>query len=189
MQTFANRGLVGFFCFIFLQPLVADVVYSEPTFSTEWDSITVYFDATEGDQGLMGYTGDVWAHAGVITVNSSNSTDWKYVKTNWGQNTNETQLIPLDNDLWKLEIGFPHDYYGAPNGEQIHQLAFVFRNHDGSVSGRDVGGADIFLDLYEPGITAIIVAPEVNNTFGDPSREPIFGFQNQFFLICSYVSL
>ena len=180
MQAFTNRGLVGFFCFVFLQPLVADVVYSEPTFSTEWDSITVYFDATEGDQGLMGYTGDVWAHAGVITVNSSNSTDWKYVKTNWGQNTNETQLTPLDNNLWKLEIGFPHDYYGTPSGEQIHQLAFVFRNHDGSVSGRDVGGADIFLDLYEPGITAIIVTPEINNTFGDPRREPIFGFQNQY---------
>ena len=89
MKAFANRELVGFFCFVFLQPLVADAVYSEPTFSTEWDSITVYFDATEGDQGLMGYTGDVWAHAGVITVNSSNSTDWKYVKTNWGQNTND----------------------------------------------------------------------------------------------------
>ena len=110
-------------------------VYSDPNYATEWDSITVYFDATEGDQGLMGFTGEVWAHAGVITTASTGPTDWKYVKTNWGENTDDTQLTPLGNDLWKLDIGFPHAYYGVPNGEQILQLAFVFRNHDGDLGG------------------------------------------------------
>ena len=161
---------------ILAQPLIAQVVYSDPSYATEWDSIMVYFDATEGDQGLMGFTGDVWAHAGVITTASSGPTDWKYVKTNWGQNTDDTQLTLQGNDLWKLDVGFPHEYYGVPNGEQILQLAFVFRNHDGSQTGRDVGGADIFLDLFDAGITAIIVSPEVNNAFGDPRRAPVFGF-------------
>ena len=176
VQTPIHRKLIVFVCSIWLQPLLAEVVYSDPNFATEWDSITVYFDATEGDQGLMGFTGDIWAHTGVITTNSTHPGDWKYVKTNWGQNTNDTQLIPLGNDLWKLNIGFPHDYYGTPNSEQILQLAFVFRNHDGSESGRDVGGADIFLDLYETGVTAIVVTPFVNMSFGDPRRAPVFGF-------------
>ena len=124
-------------------------VYPEPDYPTEWDSITVYFDATKGDQGLMGYPGDIWAHTGVITENSNSPGDWKYVTVkNWGDNTPETKLQPLGNDLWKLVIGYPHEYYGCPDTEQILQLAFVFRNADGSVTGRDVGSADVFLDLY-----------------------------------------
>ena len=112
------------------QTVYAEVVYSDPNFSTEIDSITVFFNAAMGDQGLMDYTDDIWAHTGVITSNSTHSTDWKYVKTNWGENTSETQLISLGNNLWKLNIGFPHEYYGVPNNEQILQLAFVFRNHN-----------------------------------------------------------
>lgn len=164
---------------ILANSLIAQVVYSDPFYATEWDSITVYFDATEGDQGLMGFTGDVWAHAGVITTASTGPTDWKYVKTNWGQNTDDTQLTPLGNDLWKLDVGFPHEYYGVPNGEQILQLAFVFRNHDGSQTGRDIGGADIFLNLYAPGVTAIVVSPIVDFSFGDPRRAPVFGFPTE----------
>ena len=162
-------------CMLGYQQMVyAEVVYPDPNFATEIDSITVYFDATEGDQGLMDFTDDIWAHTGVITSNSTHSTDWRYVKTNWGENTLETQLISLENNLWKLNIGFPHEYYGVPNNEQILQLAFVFRNHDGSESGRDVGGSDIFLDLYDAGITTIIVHPSINNIFGDTRRTPVF---------------
>ncbi len=170
-----KRKLV-FLCAILVQPIIAQVVYSDPNYATEWDSITVYFDATEGDQGLMGFTGDIWAHAGVITTASNGPTDWKYVKTNWGENTSDTQLTPLGNNLWKLDIGFPHDYYGVPNNEQILQLAFVFRNHDGSQTGRDIGGADIFLNLYDSGVTVIVVSPFVDYSFGDPRRAPVFGF-------------
>lgn len=139
-----DKELIIILFIIQLQFLTAEVVYSNPNFSTELDSITVYFNAAEGDQGLMGFTGNIWAHTGVITENSTDPSDWRYVKTNWGQNTNETQLTPLGNNLWKLNIGYPHVYYGVPNGEQILQLAFVFRNNDGSVSGRGIGGADIF---------------------------------------------
>ncbi|MFQ6677478.1 MAG: alpha-amylase family glycosyl hydrolase [Fidelibacterota bacterium] len=171
-----TKGIIVLVCGLFFQTINAQVVYSDPFYAMEGDSITVYFDATEGDQGLMGFSGDIWAHTGVITTNSTSPGDWKYVKTNWGENTDDTQLTPLGNDLWKLDIGFPHTYYGVPNGEQILQLAFVFRNHDGSQTGRDIGGADIFLDLYDPGVTAIVVSPFVDFSFRDPRRAPVFGF-------------
>ena len=156
------------------QTVYAEVVYSDPNFATEIDSITVFFNAAMGDQGLMDYTDDIWAHTGVITSNSTHSTDWKYVKTNWGENTSETQLISLGNNLWKLNIGYPREFYGVPNNEQILQLAFVFRNHNGSESGRDVGGSDIFLDLYDVGVTTIIVHPSISNIFNDTRRTPVF---------------
>jgi len=139
-----TRGIIIIFCGLLAHTINAEVVYSDPNYATERDSITVYFNAAEGDQGLMDYSGNIWAHTGVITTNSSGSSDWKYVKTNWGQNTTDTQLMPLGNNLWKLAVGFPHNYYGVSNNEQILQLAFVFRNNDGSVTGRDIGGGDIF---------------------------------------------
>ena len=53
------------------QTVYAEVVYSDPNFATEIDSITVFFNAAHGDQGLMDYTDDIWAHTGVITSNST----------------------------------------------------------------------------------------------------------------------
>jgi len=174
MESISKKILFVVFILTYKQVGIAQVVYTDPNYATETDSITVFFDATQGDMGLMDYQGDIWAHTGVITSNSTHSTDWRYVKTNWGENTSETQLISLGGNLWKLNIGFPHEYYGAPNNEQILQLAFVFRNHDGSESGRDVGEADIFLDLFDMGINTIIVHPLINNLFGDSRRTPLF---------------
>jgi len=60
------------------------LVTSEPAFPTVEDNIIITFNAQEGSGGLAGYTGDVYAHTGVITENSNSSSDWKYVKTDWG---------------------------------------------------------------------------------------------------------
>ena len=174
MESIYKKILFVVFIIAYKQIVFSQVVFTDLNYATETDSITVFFDATEGDMGLQDYQGDIWAHTGVITSNSNHSTDWRYVKTNWGENTSETQLVSLGNNLWKLIIGFPHEYYGVPNNEQILQLAFVFRNHDGSESGRDVGGADIFLDLFDIGINTILVSPLISNVFGDSRRTPLF---------------
>jgi len=153
---------VGALCLMFFstQILIAQVVYSNPPHPTERDSIIIYFDAAKGDGGLKDFTGDVYAHTGVITNLSATAKDWRYVITPWpGQggtaNTSKNKLERISTNLYKLTIGFPRTFYishenGAtiPDGEKILKLAFVFRNADGSKSGRDVGGADIFQNLF-----------------------------------------
>ena len=62
----------------------AQVVVTTPAFPTDSELVTITFDATQGNGGLANYTGDVYAHTGVITNLSSGTSDWKYVKTNWG---------------------------------------------------------------------------------------------------------
>jgi len=156
--------------------IFGQVVISDPAYATQSDSIIVYFDATKGNQGLMGYTGnDVYAHTGVITNNSIAPSDWKHVIAAWNVNIPKAKLTRISTDYYKMVIGYPREYYAMTDpGEQILQLAFVFRNSDGSRTGRDVGGADIFLDLYEAGITSIILEPAVDLSFGDPKRSPVF---------------
>ena len=52
-----DKELIIFFFIIQLQFLTAEVVYSDPNFATELDSITVYFNAAEGDLiSLPAYT-------------------------------------------------------------------------------------------------------------------------------------
>ncbi len=165
-------GLVG--------PLTAQVVTSIPAFPTINDSVVVIFNAKEGDGGLAGYTGDVYAHTGVITSESRNPRDWRYVLGQWCQDATQPKLVDIGADLWLLNIGDIRQFYGIPASEKVLKLAFVFRaggaecNDGNPRSGRDVGGADIFLDLYEPGLTAVVLQPEVRTPFGDPARSPAF---------------
>ena len=154
---------------------LCQVVYSDPAFPAESDSIIVYFDASKGNKGLMGYTGDdVYAHTGVLTNYSQDSKDWKHVIAGWAENIPKAHLTRIDTDLYKLVIGHPREFYGiADPNEYIEKLAFVFRNSDGTKTGRDTGGADIFLSLTQ-GFRVKILSPQVDFSFGNPRRSPLF---------------
>lgn len=143
---------------IFFNLLFGQVVTTSPVFATDDDNITIFFDASKGDAGLKGYTGKVFAHTGV-TINGQ---IWQNVIGNWGQDNVQPELTRDDTnpDLYKLEIGNPHTFYGVSSSTAITQLSFVFRSEgsDGP-TGRDAGGADIFVDLHEVGLNAKFASP------------------------------
>lgn len=161
-----TRYFVAFvLLFVFSFRITAQLVWTVPEFPTDNDEVTIYFDATQGSGGLAGYTGDVYAHTGVITENSSSSSDWKYVKTSWGQNSPETKLTRIDTDLYTLLVTpSVREYYGVPAAEDIFQMAFVFRSGEqvgGSwLEGKTESGGDIFIDLYEAGLNVSLTNPQ-----------------------------
>jgi len=137
------------------------VIRTEPFFPTENDSVRIIFDASQGSAGLAGYTGDIWAHTGVITDESLSGTDWKYVVATWSTNTDKAKLISLGNNLWELKIGPSiRSYYGVPANEKILKMAFVFRNSGGSRTGKMADGSDIYTDVYEAGLNLTIISPD-----------------------------
>jgi glycosidase len=180
-----KNNFLSLFTLVFCN-LIFPQVTSFPEFATENDSIIVYFDATKGDAGLEGFTGDVYAHTGVITNLSTAPSDWKYVMADWGENYPDIKLTRDSTDHYHLVIGRPRIYYSnnhqglgiIPVSEHILKLAFVFRNSDGSRSGRDAGGEDIFTDLYEPGLNLQVDQPEISNQYSDPLRSPAFADQD-----------
>lgn len=177
-----KRALLLFSLLFFVATDYPQVITTIPKFPTENDSIIVYFDATKGDQGLMGFNGTVYAHTGVLTDSSTSSHDWRYVLTNWPVNVAANTLVRDSANHYHLVIGYPRDYYDKnetgfgtiPSSEHIKQLAFVFRNSDGSITGRDVGGADIFAPIYKPGINLTLLQPTLDVKFDDPLRSPYF---------------
>lgn len=156
-----------FFLFVIFISVKSQVITWTPQFATQYDSITVIFDATKGTGGLAGYTGDVYAHTGVITNLSTSGTDWRYVKTTWGQNTPETKLERIATNLYRFKIKpSVRAFYGVAASETVLKVAFVFRSATPPyLEGKDVGGKDIFLPLSQGGVSIQILSPSTYPTF------------------------
>ncbi|MFO7617292.1 MAG: Por secretion system protein, partial [Bacteroidales bacterium] len=145
------------------------VITCEPLFPTAQDSVRIVFNAAEGNRGLKGYTDPIWAHTGLITTQSTSGTDWRYVIANWDVNTNKALLTPLGNDLWEFKIAPDiRRFYNVPASVGILKIAFVFRNADGSRTGRNADGSDLFQIVYDPGLNMILRAPTRSFLVVDP---------------------
>jgi hypothetical protein len=138
----------------------SQVVTADPEFPAETDAVTIYFDASKGNQELMNFSGDIYAHTGVITNESADNTDWNYVIAGWTNNTEKAKLSKISSNLYSLEIT-PNirDFYGVAEDEEILQMAFVFRNSDGTIVGRESNGDDILYDVYADGLNVNITSP------------------------------
>ena len=147
---------------------LAQPITIDPVTPTQYDSIVILLNTTlPGASELLNYSGTIYAHTGVTT----NLGTWQHVIGSWGNNTNQPALTRLGTNLYKLTIGYPRTFYSVTNPtEQISQLDIVFRSADGSKQTRP----DIFVDLYEPGLTLVVQNPSVNVSFGDPMRSPAF---------------
>lgn len=169
MRTLFNLLLL---IFIINQITFSQVAFLDPSISTQFDSITVYFDATQsGGTELLNYTGTIYAHTGV-TIDSAGVKikDWQYVLGNWGS-TSQPALTRISTNFYKLVIGFPRQFYHVNNSnEKIIKLDLVFRSADASKQSRP----DIFIDLYDSGLNLIVQNPQVSVQFGDPLRSPAF---------------
>ncbi len=145
---------------ITIQGLMAQVVTTSPAFPVESQQVVITFHADQGDGGLAGFTGDIWAHTGVITNNSTSPGDWKYVIAGWSENTAKAKLTRIATDTYQLTIGPSiREFYEVPAGEEIQKIALVFRNSDGTKTGRDVGGTDVFTDVYVAGLNVKVESP------------------------------
>ncbi|NJK85591.1 MAG: hypothetical protein HC906_06140 [Bacteroidales bacterium] len=163
--------------FYFLS-VFAQVVTSEPVFFSENDPVTVLFHADEGTAGLKDYAGDVYAHTGVITAEDGN---WDYVIAGWSENTEKAKLVKVSANTYKLEISpSVREFYNVPLGVTIHQLAFVFRNSDGSKQGKDTDDKDVFISLSTEGPALKINSPLRNQLFnqGEPVHIHVSAFQS-----------
>ncbi len=160
-MTFLRR-LLPLYLFLFGLGfgLPAQIVWTEPEFPTVDDQVQLYYDATQGTAGLMNCNCDVYLHTGVITSESSNPGDWKHVVTTWGVADPAWKMTRVagEANLYTYTIGPSiREFYGIQPGEEVEKLAFVFRNADGSLEGKDVGGADIFYPVVSGNAFAINV--------------------------------
>lgn len=125
----------------------SELVYTEPSSISSDMTEDVYVFVNTAGTTMDGFSGDMYAHTGVLTNKSTGTSDWKYVKHEWTVNADDCKLTKEKTNLWKLKLtGGPRKFYGVPAGETIQKLAFVFRNSDGTKELKD-NGQDIFIDV------------------------------------------
>ena len=106
------------------------------------DSLTITYNATLGQTQLQS-SPKVYMHAGYQEVAFGPVIGWV---GNWGQDDGLGQMQNLGNNYWRITIHV-RNYFGLPAGANVHALALVFRNADGTLTGKDDTGNDIYLVL------------------------------------------
>jgi glycosidase len=164
--------LCGILLLLATSVTTAQILQVSPPFPTASDTVTIIYDAAQGTGGLKGVS-PVYAHTGVITNRSTSSSDWKYVVAQWGSDNAKVKMTSLGNNLHSLTFHI-RSYYAVPDGEDIRQMAFVFRNVNGSQEGKGTGGTDVFYPVYSSGMLfAKFITPAAGTTFynvGDTVR-------------------
>ena len=89
----------------------------------------------------------VYAHTGVITQ-SGGAANWQFVQGNWGADDVKVKMTNIGENKHQLTIDI-RQFYGLNNISDVTELAFVFRNIDGSKEGKTTSGGDIFITIPE----------------------------------------
>ncbi len=149
------KKIIFILCLFCIINQVSAQVSVSPVFPSVDDNVTVYFNAAEGNAALKGFTGDVYAHTGVITDQSSSQSDWKFVVSAWATADAKVKMVRVSTDLYKLDFNI-RTYYGVPAGVIVKKMAFVFRDLNGQTVGRSSDGSDIFYDVIDPNASLAI---------------------------------
>jgi hypothetical protein len=99
-----------------------------PTLS---DTVTLTFDATQGNKALCDIRGQVFVHTGLITSESNGDNDWKFVSTKWNANDPTTLMKSVEKNIYTYKFTI-NSLYKPHANTKIEKLAFVYTTHDGS---------------------------------------------------------
>ena len=128
-----------------------------PTLPVATQSVTVTFDSSQDSQ-LGFYTGELYAHTGVIV---EDKTDWQHVIESWGNNTTQPKLTNKGNGIYELQITPDiNTFYSVFENEKVVQMAFVFRSADGGSQTND-----LFVNVYEDVLVVQITEPAGDGIF------------------------
>lgn len=117
-----------------------------PTLS---DTVTLTFDATQGNKALCDIRGQVFVHTGLITSESNGDNDWKFVSTKWNANDPTTLMKSVEKNIYTYKFTI-NSLYKPHANTKIEKLAFVFRNHDGSRVAKNSDETDIIININDP---------------------------------------
>ncbi|MDP3927903.1 MAG: hypothetical protein Q8R57_02670, partial [Bacteroidota bacterium] len=162
MKIIKQTSVIFYFLLIINKIVNAQVVSLSPVFPTQSQNVTITFDASKGNGALAGQS-LVYAHTGVITNLSNSPTDWRYVQGNWGTDDSKVRMTSIGNNKFQLSFNIS-SFYGVPSSENVQRLAFVFRNANGSIVGRNTDGLDIFVSISDGSFRYNIIS----TPFGNP---------------------
>lgn len=152
------NDITGNYAFEAASTATNNIVVLNPALPTADEPVTITYDATKGVSGLQG-AGKVYMHSGVV-LSGPDGTVWSNRSGNWGQDDGIGQMSPVAGapDKWQITLPNIRQYYHIDNGVPVFRLAMVFRNADGTITGKSETGGDIFVNI-NPGDYVRFSAP------------------------------
>jgi hypothetical protein len=132
-------------------------IATNPALPIDEKAVILTFDSSK-DSKLGLFTGDLYAHTGVIVEGSP---DWKHVIGSWGDNTRQPKLTNKGGGIYEMQIS-PNilSYYAVLSSEIVLKLAMVFRSVDGKRQTNN-----LFVDVVSEGLKISISSPSAINIF------------------------
>ena len=146
-----------------------------PEFPKDNDNVTITVDATKGNQGLLGFSGNVYVHVGVITNLSTDPNNWRYSKFVWGSTDAAAQATPAGTNKWSYTINNIRTFFGVPAGETILKIAILFREGNCTTNcqaQRNADGSDMYVSVYDNNLAVRLNVPLMQPLY-NPIPEPI----------------
>lgn len=132
-------------------------VVSTPYFPSQNDYVTITYDASQGNQELLGIN-DVFIHCGVITNLSDDLNDWQHVMGDWGNGNPDFLMTNISNNLHEFSFQI-NEYFNLLPNETVSHIVFVFSDISGDYVGRAFNGDDIYLPITNNEFSAGFVSP------------------------------
>ena len=145
-----KRILLLLCVFLFASFCHSQLLIWTPDFPKDNDNVTITVDATKGNQGLLGFSGNVYVHTGVITNLSSGPSNWRYSKFTWGSTEAAALATPAGTNEWSYTINNIRTFFGVPAGETIQKIAILFRagNCTDCQAQRNADQSDMYVPVY-----------------------------------------
>jgi Alpha amylase, catalytic domain/FlgD Ig-like domain len=137
-----------------LSPMTyGQMVTTIPAVPTMGKLIKIFYDSSQDPGTLHNYTGDIYAHTGVILKGNSS---WQKVIGTWANNSTQPKLSKVNTYLYELDIT-PEikTFYSLASTDTVTKIALVFRNDAGTLQT----SPDIFLDIFQVGLNCTFTLP------------------------------
>jgi 1,4-alpha-glucan branching enzyme len=151
-----HKIFLAIVCLVSTQAFSQVVTYT-PNYLTANDSITIIFNASQGNGALAG-ADSVWIHTGLITDRSTSTSDWHYKKRAYAFPDSAVLMTKIATNVFRIKFKV-NSWYGFNTQEKVRALAMVFRNRAGTQVGKNADGTDIFIPLFNTGFSAKFVNP------------------------------
>ncbi len=113
--------------------------YPDPTSGIELDPVcpdadkpcTIKFNPAS-DNPLYGYTGELYAHLGVVVDG-----EWQFVPSDWGTTDEKVHFKKLADNSWELKLEPTVREYFQSGETPVTKLAIIVRTADGSIKSHN----------------------------------------------------
>ena len=114
-------------------------------------SCTIKFNPVS-DNPLYGYTGELYAHLGVIVDG-----EWKFVPCDWGVADEKVHFKKIADNSWELRLEPSVREYFKSGETPLTQIAIIVRTEDGGIKSHD---ADQFCSVTDNKYKAEVFTPD-----------------------------